>query len=202
MKFLIVGGFLGSGKTSFIIHLAKHLVESRGIRNVAILENEIGQVGIDDQLLRSTGYEVKGLFSGCVCCTMAGELLVNVRMLQRDLNPDWIIMEATGVAMPNTIKESLKEKLDIDAQVVCLADAKRWGKLLKAMSQVITMQLQGADVVLVNKIDLVDGESLATAKASIRAINETARIETCSAIEAVDTALLDRILDWRQPSGK
>lgn len=198
MKFLIVGGFLGSGKTSFIIHLAKYLVQVRGIKNVAILENEIGEVGIDDALLRSSGYEVKGLFSGCVCCTMAGELLVNVRMLQRDLDPDWIIMEATGVAMPDSIQASLKQKLDIDAQVVCLADAKRWNKLIKAMANILSMQLNGADVVLLNKSDLVDEESLEAAKASIHEINSTARIETCSALETMDEGVLARIVDWER----
>lgn len=196
MKFLIVGGFLGSGKTSFLIHLAKHLVNVRGIKNVAILENEIGQVGIDDKILQGAGYEVKGLFAGCVCCTMAGELLVNVRMLERDLNPEWIIMEATGVAMPSNIAESLKSKLDIDAQIVCLADVKRWPKLIRAMAPVVAMQLQGAHTVLVNKIDLVDGEAVEKAKGSIQSLNETARIETCSALEAMDPAILDRIVDW------
>ena len=196
MKFLIVGGFLGSGKTSFIIHLAKYLVQVRGIKNVAILENEIGQVGIDDKILQGSGYEVKGLFSGCVCCTMAGELLVNVRMLQRDLDPDWIIMEATGVAMPHSIKESLKNKLDIDAQVVCLVDAKRWQKLVKAMAPVMTMQLMGADMVLVNKVDLVDQETVEMAKGSIHVMNEQSAIETCSALEAIEEGILDRIIDW------
>jgi len=196
MNFLIVGGFLGSGKTSFIIHLAKHLVESRGIRNVAILENEIGQVGIDDQLLRSTGYEVKGLFSGCVCCTMAGELLVNVRMLQRDLDPDWIIMEATGVAMPDNIQESLKDKLDIDAQVVCLADARRWRKLLRAMENVITMQLKGAHKILINKKDLVSEEELEWICQSVTSFQPTAQVETISASETIPEAILDSIVDW------
>jgi len=196
MKFLIVGGFLGSGKTSFIIHLAKHLVQVRGIKNVAILENEIGQVGIDDKILQGAGYEVKGLFAGCVCCTMAGELLVNVRMLQRDLDPDWIIMEATGVAMPHNIEESLKDKLDIDAQIVCLTDVKRWPKLIRAMAPVVAMQLQGADTVLVNKVDLVDPDAVELAKGSIHSLNETAVIEICSALENIDPAILDRIVDW------
>lgn len=197
MKFLIVGGFLGSGKTSFLIQFAKHLVQVRGVRNVAILENEIGQIGIDDKLLQGSGYEVKGLFAGCVCCTMAGELLVNVRMLQKDLDPEWIIMEATGVAMPGTIRDSLKDKLDIDAQIVCLADAKRWPKLIRAMAPVVAMQLQGADVVLINKVDLVDQESVDAVKGSIHALNEAARIETCSALESIGAEILDRIVDWK-----
>lgn len=195
MKFLIVGGFLGSGKTSFLIQFAKHLVQERGVRKVAILENEIGQVGIDDKLLQGAGYEVKGLFAGCVCCTMAGELLVNVRMLQKDLDPDWIIMEATGVAMPETIKSSLKNKLDIDAHVVCLTDAQRWPKLIRAMAPVLAMQLQGADVILVNKTDLVDAEALERVKGSVRELNADAKIEPCFALETISKDLLDRIVD-------
>ena len=98
MNFLVVGGFLGSGKTSFILRLAHDMIDDLGIEKIVILENEIGEIGVDDQVLRGAGYEVKGMCSGCVCCTMAGELPMNVRTIQRDLNPDWIIMEATGVA--------------------------------------------------------------------------------------------------------
>ena len=103
MKILLVGGFLGSGKTSFILKLAHHMIEDLGIANIVILENEIGEISVDDKVLKGSGYQVKGLFAGCVCCTLAGELPSTVRQIERDIHPDWIIMEATGVAFPYSL---------------------------------------------------------------------------------------------------
>ena len=67
MNFLVVGGFLGSGKTSFILRLAHHMIDDLGIEKIVILENEIGEIGVDDQVLRGAGYEVKGMFSVLSC---------------------------------------------------------------------------------------------------------------------------------------
>ena len=196
MKFLIVGGFLGSGKTSFILELAKYMVNTRGIQKVAILENEIGEVGVDDKVLRGSGYQVQGMFSGCVCCTMAGELPINVRMIERDYDPDWIIMEATGVAFPDSIKENLSRTLNLHAQVVCIADAQRWQKLLKPLEHLLPLQLKDADLVLLNKADLVGQEELDEACRSIHAINSQARIERVSAKDGIGSAVFDQIVDW------
>ncbi len=195
MKFLIVGGFLGSGKTSFILELAKYMVEHRGIQKVAILENEIGEVGVDDKVIRGAGYQVRGMFSGCVCCTMAGELPINVRRLQQDYAPDWILMEATGVAFPDSIKDNLRNTLGIHAQVVCLADAQRWQKLVKPLAHLLPLQLKGADLVLLNKADLVDSGGLEAARKSIRALNGQAAIACVSAKEGIPSSVLDQIMD-------
>ena len=75
MNVLILGGFLGSGKTTSLMQLAKYLVATSPAEKenkVMILENEIGQVGIDDEFLRSGGFQVSNLFSGCACCTVSG----------------------------------------------------------------------------------------------------------------------------------
>ena len=196
MKFLIVGGFLGSGKTSFILHLARYLVQERGYQKVVILENEVGKVSVDDKLLESAGYQVQGIFAGCVCCTMAGELTVNVRKLQQDIDPDWIIMEATGMAFPGDIPENLDRYLDNPSQVTCLVDAKRWRKLSAAMPDLLVHQLSGAHKVLVNKVDLVTPEDLQWIKESIAQFNGTASIETFSTLETIPQEILARIVDW------
>lgn len=198
MKFLIVGGFLGSGKTSFILHLAKHLVQARGVEKVVILENEIGQVSVDDKVLRGSGYQVKGMFSGCVCCTMAGELPLNVRQLQRELDPQWIIMEATGVAMPYNIRENLERTLALHPQVTCLVDAQRWRRLLGPMAQILPFQLRDTHRILINKTDLVSPEELDWIRASVASYNDQALIETFSAIETIPPEILDRIVDWEE----
>ena len=196
MRFLIIGGFLGSGKTSFLLHMAKHLVQVRGIRKVAILENEVGQVSVDDKILDSTGLQIRVMFAGCVCCTMAAELPITVKMIQKEVDPDWIIMEATGVAFPDNIRENLEKYLDEPPQILCLVDAKRWRKLLGPMAHLLPFQLKGAHRILVNKIDLVSREEVDWIKESIAAFNDTAPIETFSAIDSVPAEILDRIVDW------
>ena len=196
MKFLIVGGFLGSGKTSFILEFARYLVQTRGVRKVAVLENEIGEIGVDDQVLRGSGYRVKGMFDGCVCCTMAGELLINVRLIQQDYAPEWIIMEPTGMAFPGSIRRNLQDTLGLRPEIVCLADAQRWQKLLKPLEHLLSLQLKEADLILINKSDLAGPEELDQAESSIRQFNTRAGIARISAAAGIDTAIFDRIIDW------
>ena len=194
MKILLVGGFLGSGKTSFILKLAHHLIEDRGIANIVILENEIGEISVDDKVLKGSGYQVKGLFAGCVCCTLAGELPSTVRQIERDIHPDWIIMEATGVAFPYSIKENVEGALGLKCKIICLTDAQRWKRLFAAMDHLFRYQLQEADVVLVNKADLVDQETIDKVTADVRSLNETAVIVPTCANESIPTELIDRIM--------
>lgn len=194
MNFLVVGGFLGSGKTSFILRLAHHMIDDLGINKIVILENEIGEVGVDDQVLRGAGYEVKGMFSGCVCCTMAGELPMNVRTIEKDINPDWIIMEATGVAFPQSIKSNLENSIELPVRVATLADAQRWNKLLRPMEKLLPFQLADANVILLNKCDLVDEETLNSVAESVKSFNSEAELCLVSAKEGISNEVLDKVL--------
>lgn len=194
MKILLVGGFLGSGKTSFILKLAHHMIEDLGIANIVILENEIGEISVDDKVLKGSGYQVKGLFAGCVCCTLAGELPSAVRQIEREINPDWIIMEATGVAFPYNIKENVENSLGINCKIVCLTDAQRWKRLFRAMDHLFRYQLMEADVVLVNKIDVADQESIDKCIADVKELNPTAVVVPTCANESIPIELIDRIM--------
>ena len=194
MNFLIIGGFLGSGKTSLLLQLAAYMREKLGIEKTVILENEIGKVGIDDRVLSGAGYSVKGMFAGCVCCTMAGELSLTVKAVMEDIAPEWIIMEATGVAFPCNIKENLTNALGMDCHIVCLADAKRWKRLHNAMANLLEYQLKDADLILVNKADLVDETTLAEVMDMVRAFNGTAKIAATCANEAIPLDLMDNIM--------
>jgi G3E family GTPase len=73
-----------------------------------ILENEVGEVGIDDAFLRSGGFKVDNLFSGCACCTVSGELVTAASRVRKEYDPDWLILETTGVAYPKRIQENLE----------------------------------------------------------------------------------------------
>jgi G3E family GTPase len=187
MNILILGGFLGSGKTTALLQLAKYLV-ARGdgrANGVVILENEIGEVGVDDEYLRGGGLTVNNLFSGCGCCSVAGELTVAARRIQTELKPDWLIVETTGVAYPKNMQENLIHALRIRARVVVLCDAKRWTRIFRAMRQLIEGQIAGADAVLVNKSDLVPPEDLQKIECDIRLFESGASIHCISAISEI-----------------
>ena len=197
-KLLIIGGFLGSGKTSVILQLAKYLVgpEPASHAKVIVLENEIGTVSIDDKTLASTGLNVEPMFSGCVCCTMAGELVVNVRSIIDRFAPEWIILETTGMAYPNNVKKTMHDSMpELDCRICCLVDAKRWQRMqrVEQLAEFSGEQLEGASVVLVNKSDLVNAETLQAVDASIRGYNDETPIFHVSAAEGIATAVWERV---------
>lgn len=198
MKISILGGFLGSGKTSVILQLAKYIVGNNieKATKVVILENEIGEISIDDKLLRNDGYEVANMFSGCICCTMSGELVIGLHNIIRDFNPELIIMEATGVAYPHNIRETINRSIpDVECIVTCVTDAKRWKRLINPMEMLLKDQLTASDVILINKIDMVDKDTLAEVEASIRTFNDEANFFNISAAEQIDIEIFDAMLD-------
>lgn len=151
MQILIVGGFLGSGKTTLIRSILEAL-DAEGA-TAALIENEIGEVGIDDVVLQQGELVVKPLFGGCVCCEITGNLITTVQQIQKEINPDWVIVEMTGLALMDSIRESIEKYLDEDLPVhtVSVLDTARWEKLHLALSQIIENQIKGADVVVLNK---------------------------------------------------
>ena len=200
MKVLIFSGFLGSGKTSALLPLARHIVEtssSEKENKVMILENEVGEVGIDDAFLRGGGFKVDNLFSGCACCTVSGELVVAASRLQKEYDPEWLILETTGVAYPKKIQENLKAAIGMDARICVLVDAKRWNRLLLPMNALLSGQIIGSDAVLVNKIDLVDEAVLEKVDSDIRGFEPNASIAHISALQPVDPAVWELVLGER-----
>ena len=201
MKVIILGGFLGSGKTSVLLQLAGHLVgdQPTTATRVVILENEIGEVSVDDSLLKRNGYQVTNLFSGCVCCTMSGELILNLRKIRDDFSPELVIMEATGVAFPDNIRQTINQSLpELEVTVTCITDAKRWLRLLRPMEMLLEGQLAAADVILINKIDLVDSQTLAEVETSIRTFNNRAEFLKISAAQPIDPHIWGAILNPQQ----
>lgn len=177
MKILVFGGFLGAGKTTVIMQMIRYMVsiDPKVKSRVVLLENEIGNAGIDDKSVASTGLRVETLFSGCVCCTMAGEMIENIKYIDKKFSPEWIVLETTGMAYPSKIKENIRENFpELECRLLCLVDARRWNRLQKVpeLRQFSAEQLYGADVVLINKCDLVSEEELEAVDASVREIND------------------------------
>lgn len=183
MRTLILAGFLGAGKTTVLMELAAFLV--RNEKTVVILENEISSAGVDNQLLKSRGFQVRNIFAGCVCCSSAGVLCQDVHTIRQEFAPDWLIVEATGMAFPDAIQESLLRELGISASVLALVDASRWKRVLGAMRQFAVSQLKGASMVLVNKIDKVGQEALREATESVEELAPGIPVHPVCAIQPI-----------------
>ena len=197
MKILLLSGFLGSGKTSVLLQLAKHIADNtpgEGTK-VMIIENEIGEVGVDDKILRAQGLAVKDLFAGCACCTSGGDLIADITTIKETMDPAWIIIEATGVAYPRQIKENVERCFKLPVKILSLADASRWKRLKNYMSQLLEGQIECADLALVNKTDLVSEETVKSIAEDVRGFNPTAAIGFTVGNQPIDPAVWAPILE-------
>jgi G3E family GTPase len=202
MKILILSGFLGSGKTTALMRLARYMVEhsvSDRENKVMILENEVGEVGIDDAFLRSGGFQVNNLFSGCACCTVSGELVSAAVVIWKEYDPEWLIVETTGIAYPQNMRENLKSALKLDSRIVILVDASRWNRLLVPMNNLFRGQIEGSDAVLINKTDLVDSETIAKIERDILTFEPNAVISKISALHDVPDAVWQKAVGEEAP---
>ena len=185
MNVVILGGFLGSGKTTTLLQFARYLVDTSvlgGEYKVVILENEVGQVGIDDQFLRGSGFTVNNLFAGCACCTVSGELVIAVDKIYREMNPEWLIIETTGIAYPGLMRDNMKGALGLDSRICVLTDASRWSRLRVPMESLLQGQIECADLVLINKIDLTGEDALQSMERDICAFQPNVPIIRISAL--------------------
>lgn len=169
---IVLSGFLGSGKTTFL----NQLLEYHAARDelVAIIQNEIGQTGVDGRLLEGDDSIVE-LDEGCVCCTLAGNLSKGIERLKARFSPKVIVLEATGLANPFNILNELEElrplvRLD---SVTTLVDAANAPKLL-AGHEIARDQVAAADTILLNKCDLAGEDELAALRATLRELNRRA----------------------------
>jgi len=181
VNLLCIAGFLGSGKTTVLLGLARSMTES-GLR-LAIVENEIGDVGVDGGYVRQAGLPVQELFGGCICCTLQTGLVETLRALEQQYAPDWVIVEPTGLAAPGDLMKTVHTYMPQIARsrVLTLVDAGRWEMLQQVVEPLITAQLEAADVVAVNKVDQVDGAVLDEIEEAVRHMNASAPIRRMSA---------------------
>jgi G3E family GTPase len=199
----VLTGYLGAGKTTLLNRI---LTEAHGKR-YAVIVNEFGEVGIDNELVVGADEEVFEMNNGCVCCTVRGDLIRIIEgLMKRRGKFDAIILETTGLADPAPVAQTFFVDEDVQAKtrldaIVTVADAKWLAARLKDAPEAKN-QIAFADVILLNKTDLVTAEELAEVEARIRGINPYAtlqRTEKCRV--PLETVLgrnafdLDRILD-------
>ncbi|MFQ5937739.1 MAG: CobW family GTP-binding protein, partial [Acidiferrobacterales bacterium] len=192
MKVNLLFGFLGSGKTT----LVRHILAERGKQDsLAVIVNEFGEVGIDGAILEGRNVDVVELTSGCLCCTLKGSLLNAIEELQQEASVEQIIVEATGVAQPTEMLETLSDPTfhsDIDlGPLVTVVNTPKFSVLRNGLGEFYGEQIANADVLLLNKVDLAEPEQLEAVREELRTLNPKATIlfaEQC----AVD---LDFVLD-------
>lgn len=174
---LVVSGFLGSGKTTLVRHLLADAAV-RGYR-VAVVSNEFGELGIDKVLLGQGDEAYVEIEGGCVCCRLSEELIDTLEMLRERVNPDRIVVETSGVALPydtlvNFWREPVCEWLGDDAAVVVVnaEQVKRGDQLDGTFAD----QVSSADLLLLNKIDLVSRDDLESIETLLRELEPRAPI--------------------------
>ena len=188
---------MGSGKTTLLLSLARYLVDSSrsgSVYKVVILENEVGREGIDDKLLRGNGFNVENLFNGCACCTLAGELVSAAYEIEKEYAPDWLIVETTGLAYPGLIQDNLSAGIGMESRVCTVVDVSRWKRLMNAMRELFVGQTERADVVLMNKTDLVPEQVLNDVGKDIAKMNPDAVRIATSAVGHVEDYIWDVVL--------
>ncbi|MEI9423553.1 GTP-binding protein [Mesorhizobium sp. Cs1299R1N1] len=189
----VLTGYLGAGKTTLLNRI---LSENHGKR-YAVIVNEFGEIGIDNELIVESDEEIYEMNNGCVCCTVRGDLIRVVEgLMRRPGRFDAIVVETTGLADPVPVAQTffmdddVRSKTKLDA-VVALVDAKHLPLRLKD-SREAEDQIAFADVVVLNKTDLVTPEELAKVEATIRAINPAARIHRTTRAGVDLSEVLDR----------
>jgi G3E family GTPase len=187
----VLTGFLGSGKTTLLNQI---LTKNHGKR-IAVIENEYGEIGVDQDLVIHADEEIFEMNNGCICCTVRGDLIrILGNLLKRKQQFDLILIETTGLADPGPVAQTFLTDEEIKAQtqldsIITLVDCKH--VLLHWQSHEVQEQLAFADVVLLNKIDLVQPEEVDQLERKIRSMNAVAKILRCTRGQ-VD---LDQLLD-------
>ncbi len=180
----VLTGYLGAGKTTLLNRI---LTENHGKR-YAVIVNEFGEIGIDNDLIVDSDEEVFEMNNGCICCTVRGDLIrILGGLMKRKEKFDAILIETTGLADPSPVvqtffvDEDVKEKTKLDS-ITTVVDAKHIAQRLKESNEAVE-QIAFADQILLNKVDLVTASELINVEKIIRSLNPLApihRTERCS----------------------
>jgi G3E family GTPase len=168
----LITGPLGSGKTT----LLRHILATRPAK-IAIVMNEFGEIAIDTKVIEGKNVRIAELGGGCVCCSLLGEFEAAVTEIIKKVAPEMIIVETTGLAEPEALVFNIQEALPqcrLDG-VVSVIDADMLVRFPE-LGHTTRLQIEGADILLLNKIDLVNFAEIEPLEAKLREINRTAAI--------------------------
>lgn len=197
---LIVSGFLGSGKTTLVRRLLE--AASREGARVAFVSNELGELGIDQALLGGGQETFVELAGGCVCCALNDALYDTLIALRERVNPDRIVVETSGAAVPHDVQITfyqppIRDWISEEAVVVVVnADQVAEGRDLEGT---FAEQIEGADLVLLNKVDLVEAAALDGLAAAVEAMNPGVPVLPCARADVDPRILLAASVSPRGP---
>jgi G3E family GTPase len=171
---IVLTGFLGSGKTSFLQHFIEYQVQLN--RFVAVIQNEIGEIGLDGKLL-DHDYAVTEIDEGCVCCTLVGNLKKAIHQMLSSFHPDYIVLETSGLANPYNLLDEIFEVDELVRfdSITTVVDGLNIEESLDTY-YVAREQIKAADILLVNKRDLLNEIQLRKINRKLKEMNPTAPI--------------------------
>lgn len=178
MRLLVLTGFFGSGKTTFLIRALRLATREAGLRTV-LVQNEIGRVGVDPEVFRSDDLVMKELLGGCICCKLSTRLVSVLLTLASENATDLVCIEASGIATPGMVRGMLSgtDLESLPLLQVNLLDAARLERIEKALSLPIVRQgIESADLCVINKIDAAPEGFRKNFEARVREIRPEAEI--------------------------
>ena len=176
MKILLVSGFLGAGKTTFIKELAKNIN-----LEFVVLENEYADIGVDKDFLDEKNLNVWEMSEGCICCSMKGDFKSSIKRIYSEINPEYLVVEPTGVGMLSSIIENIREINNNDIEIlspITLIDITSFSEYLETFNNFFTDNLKNTGKVILTKLENSNHFEIENIKNEILKINNNLEIIT------------------------
>ena len=176
MKILLVSGFLGAGKTTFIKEMAKNIN-----LEFVVLENEYADIGVDGDFLDEKNLNVWEMSEGCICCSMKGDFKSSIKKIYSEINPEYLIIEPTGVGMLSSIVENIREIDNNDIEILnplTLIDVTSFNEYLETFNNFFIDSLKNTGKVILTKLENYNPFDIENIKDQILKINSDLEIIT------------------------
>lgn len=176
MKILLVSGFLGAGKTTFIKELAKNIN-----LEFVVLENEYADIGVDKDFLDEKNLNVWEMSEGCICCSMKGDFKSSIKRIYSEINPEYLVVEPTGVGMLSSIIENIREINNNDIEIlspITLIDITSFNEYLETFNNFFIDNLKNTGKVILTKLENSSHFEIENIKNEILKINNNLEIIT------------------------
>ena len=174
MKILLVSGFLGAGKTTFIKEMAKNIN-----LEFVVLENEYADIGIDGDFLDEKNLNVWEMSEGCICCSMKGDFKSSIKKIYSEINPEYLVIEPTGVGMLSSIIENIREINNNDIEILnplTLIDVTSFNEYLETFNNFFIDNLKNTGKVILTKLENYNPFDIENIKNEISKINNNLEI--------------------------